>query len=66
MTENRRKDKTMIQSGQFGRILCSLGFHKWGKKFGFDEYGSNVIDWKSRCERCGKLKKWVEARPKRN
>jgi hypothetical protein len=43
--------------------LCFLGIHKWGKKFGYDEIRSNVIDWKKKCERCGKLKKWVEAKP---
>lgn len=47
-----------------GRILCKLGFHKWGKKYGHDMSMSNVIDWTQRCERCGKSKTWVEAKPK--
>jgi len=45
-----------------GKILCSLGIHKWGKKHGHDIFSSNVIDWTKRCQRCGKLKKWVETK----
>lgn len=44
----------------FGRLLCSIGIHKWGKKFGHDQISSNVIDWKKRCLRCGFTKKWVK------
>jgi len=47
-----------------GKTLCKLGLHKWGKKYGNDKFISNVIDWTQKCERCGKLKKWVEAKPK--
>jgi hypothetical protein len=42
-----------------GHILCWFGLYRWGKKFGYDLQQSNIIDWKARCERCGKLKKWV-------
>jgi hypothetical protein len=52
----------MVQNNFIGTILCFLGIHKWGKKFGHDEIRSNVIDWKKRCIRCGKLKQWVAAK----
>jgi len=52
----------MAKSGFFGNILCSVGIHEWGKKFGYDQHSSNVIEWKKRCQRCGKLKKWVAAK----
>jgi|GEM_PF-467325 hypothetical protein len=43
-------------------ILCRIGLHRWGRKRGYDEYSSNVIEWEQRCERCGKRKRWVEAK----
>jgi hypothetical protein len=46
----------------FGKILCKAGIHDWGKKFGYDQHSSNVIEWKQRCTRCGTLKQWVEAK----
>jgi len=55
----------MARSGHIGKFLCWIGIHKWGKKFGYDQHSSNIIDWKKRCERCGKLKKWVEAKPEK-
>ncbi len=45
-----------------GVILCRIGLHQWGRKRGYDEYSSNVIEWEQRCERCGKRKRWVEAK----
>ncbi|MFA5613649.1 MAG: hypothetical protein WC993_04195 [Methanoculleus sp.] len=47
-----------------GRILCRVGLHRWGKKHGYNEFSSNVIEWEQRCERCGKRKRWIE--PKRD
>ncbi|MFA4886652.1 MAG: hypothetical protein WC595_00400 [Candidatus Nanoarchaeia archaeon] len=43
-------------------LLCSLGFHKWGKKAGFNNWSSNVIEYKKQCLRCGLVKRWVEAK----
>jgi len=54
----------MANSGFFGKILCFIGIHDWGKKFGYDQHSSNIIDWKKRCQRCGKLKRWVAAKSK--
>jgi hypothetical protein len=45
-----------------GRIHCSLGLHASGKKRGYNEYSSNVIEWKQTCTRCGKVKRWIEAK----
>lgn len=45
-----------------GQILCRIGLHRWGRKRGYDEYSSNVIEWEQRCERCGKRKRWVEVK----
>ncbi|CCJ36474.1 MAG TPA: hypothetical protein PKK74_03635 [Candidatus Methanoculleus thermohydrogenotrophicum] len=45
-----------------GLILCRIGLHRWGRKRGYDEYSSNVIEWEQRCERCGKRKRWVEVK----
>jgi hypothetical protein len=53
----------MGKRGLLGKILCFFGIHKWGKKYGYDIHMSNVIDWKKRCQRCGKIKDWVEAKP---
>jgi hypothetical protein len=46
-------------------LLCRLGFHRWGKKHGFNQYSSNIIDWSCRCERCGKINRWIETKPVR-
>ncbi|HIH85363.1 MAG TPA: hypothetical protein PK336_02315 [Methanoculleus sp.] len=45
-----------------GQILCRLGLHRWGRKHGYDDYSSNVIEWEQRCERCGKKKRWIEVK----
>lgn len=45
-----------------GLILCRIGLHRWGRKRGYDEYSSNVIEWEQRCERCGERKRWVEVK----
>lgn len=45
-----------------GQILCRIGLHRWGRKRGYDQYSSNVIEWEQRCERCGKRKRWVETK----
>lgn len=45
-----------------GLILCRIGLHRWGRKRGYDEYSSNVIEWEQRCERCGKRKRWIETK----
>jgi hypothetical protein len=44
-------------------VLCRLGMHQWGKKHGYNQYSSQVIDWSVECARCGKVKRWVEAKP---
>ena len=43
-------------------LLCQFGFHKWSKKAGYNNWSSNVIEYKKQCERCGKVKRWVEAK----
>jgi len=48
-----------------GRILCFIGLHAWGKKRGYNQYSSNVIEWKQTCSRCGKIKRWIEAKKAR-
>lgn len=45
-----------------GLILCRIGLHRWGRKRGYDEYSSNVIEWEQRCERCGKRRRWIEVK----
>ncbi|MBR9690754.1 hypothetical protein GOV08_03660 [Candidatus Woesearchaeota archaeon] len=42
---------------------CKIGFHKWGKSF-YSDYGatSNVLNYKKKCDRCGKVKTWVQAK----
>ncbi|MCK8518242.1 hypothetical protein [Methanoculleus sp. 7T] len=47
---------------KIGLILCRIGLHRWGRKRGYDEYSSNVIEWEQRCERCGTRKRWVEVK----
>ncbi|MDH7593226.1 MAG: hypothetical protein QHG99_02580 [Methanomicrobiales archaeon] len=51
---------TELASDPLGKILCRIGIHRWGKKFGHDEFGSSVIEWKKKCQRCGKLLTWIE------
>ncbi|MEG3055407.1 MAG: hypothetical protein RQM90_04505 [Methanoculleus sp.] len=45
-----------------GLILCRIGIHRWGRKRGYNEYSSNVIEWEQRCVRCGKKRRWIEAK----
>jgi hypothetical protein len=47
-------------------ILCIIGFHKWGKKHGHNQYSSNVIEWKQVCSRCGAIHRWIEAKKEKN
>jgi len=42
-------------------ILCTLGFHRWGRATYIDwGVGSNALDWKQKCSRCRKMIKWVQ------
>jgi len=59
-----RGETTPVTMTTIGRILCRIGLHRWGRKRGYNEFSSNVIEWEQRCERCGKKKQWVE--PKRD
>ncbi|MCC7564746.1 MAG: hypothetical protein KO206_00490 [Methanomicrobiaceae archaeon] len=45
-----------------GMLLCRVGIHAWGRRRGYNEYASNVIEWEQRCERCGKRKQWIEVK----
>lgn len=45
-----------------GLILCRIGIHRWGRKRGYNEYSSNVIEWEQQCVRCGKRRRWIEAK----
>lgn len=59
-----RPEEDYLQTSMttIGLILCRIGLHRWGRKRGYDEYSSNVIEWEQRCERCGKRKRWVEVK----
>lgn len=59
-----RPEKDYLQTPMttIGLILCRIGLHRWGRKRGYDEYSSNVIEWEQRCERCGQRKRWVEVK----
>ena len=44
-------------------FFCKIGFHKWGRSSFIDHgYESNIKDYKKRCEKCGKIKKWVKSK----
>jgi len=45
-----------------GLILCRIGIHRWGRKRGYNEYSSNVIEWEQQCVRGGKRRRWIEAK----
>ncbi len=61
-SSGRRKIILRETMTTIGLILCRIGLHRWGRKRGYDEYSSNVIEWEQRCERCGKRKRWVEVK----
>jgi len=43
------------------KFLCRIGFHKWGRTIRVSHgFSSSVFDSKKSCERCGKVKRWVE------
>lgn len=48
-----------------GVILCKFGLHEWGRKRGYNDYSSNVIEWERVCQRCGKVERWIEAKQSR-
>ncbi len=64
-SSRRRRDYIQTAMAAIGLILCRIGIHQWGRKRGYDEYSSNVIEWEQRCERCGKRKRWVETKQDR-
>ncbi|WP_164913611.1 hypothetical protein [Methanoculleus taiwanensis] len=43
-------------------LLCRIGIHTWGRKRGYNEYASNVVEWEQICERCGRRKHWIETK----
>lgn len=44
-------------------FLCKIGVHKWGRSTSISHaFQSNTLDWKKRCKRCGKIKRWVTAK----
>lgn len=43
-------------------FLCKIGIHKYGKATFISGALSNVRDWKKSCEKCGKVKTWVQAK----
>lgn len=45
------------------KILCKLGFHKWNKPIFYDNFSSNVKEYKKKCIKCNKIKRWVEHKP---
>lgn len=42
------------------RLLCKIGLHDWSRARVVYLSGSNVRDMEKHCNRCGKLKRWVE------
>jgi len=48
-----------------GGLLCRIGLHRWGRKLGYDQFSSSVIEWQQRCERCGEVRRWVETKKPR-
>jgi len=42
------------------KILCRLGFHRWGRAVYETHALSNVLDYRQRCNRCGKTITWVQ------
>ncbi|MDI6719797.1 MAG: hypothetical protein QMD46_09325 [Methanomicrobiales archaeon] len=48
-----------------GGLLCRIGLHRWGRKRGYDQFSSSVIEWQQRCERCGEVRRWVETKKPR-
>jgi len=55
--------KQTILLKKMKKILCKINLHKWNRPTYID-YGpsSNVKNWKKICQRCGKVKTWVEAK----
>ena len=42
-------------------FLCKIGIHKWGRATFVDHsIHSNILDWRQKCERCGKRITWVQ------
>lgn len=42
------------------KILCKLGFHKYGRAHFIDQFGSNALDYKQKCSRCGHIIRWTQ------
>ncbi|MFA5105936.1 MAG: hypothetical protein WC506_03170 [Candidatus Micrarchaeia archaeon] len=41
--------------------MCRIGLHQWGRAVFTDHgYGSHVLDYRQKCDRCGKMKTWVK------
>ncbi len=58
--ENRIGKLTGTMAGT--PLLCRIGIHRWGRKRGYNEYASNVVEWEQVCERCGRRKRWIETK----
>jgi hypothetical protein len=42
-------------------LLCLLGLHEWGRASFVDSgFHTSVLDWKQKCDRCGKKITWVQ------
>jgi len=43
------------------QFLCIIGFHKWGRASFIDHsVHSSILDWKQKCDICGKKITWVQ------
>ena len=55
------QDKVYLSKPNKKSFLCKIGLHKWGKSnFISHGYESNIRDYKKRCQKCGKIKTWIE------
>jgi hypothetical protein len=43
-------------------MLCRLSSHRWKKVSSSSQFSSNVIEYRYRCERCGKEKTEIKAK----
>jgi hypothetical protein len=46
-----------------GNRLCFFFGHKWDRSVYFDEFSSNVLDYRRNCKRCGLRENWVQHKP---
>jgi len=64
LKKNPRTQSLRISKKQnLMRILCTFGFHAWNKKKGYNNWSSHVIEYSAHCQRCGKIKTWIETKP---